>query len=186
MTEAKKVNIQPKVIAIPFVLILELLIWWWINSSNQEKYANQTATNNLVNFVSPSPSPQPSGRALKVAGYSYTVISDETKRSLKQKSQTDDDFVAIRKFALWLDNNPEQLAYFEALVSQDLAEKSKPVYNYTYETQQPSIDTSNLESALKKQQDALDDLKNKQEDLESDMRLDCMMNGGVAIGNKCY
>ncbi|MEK7581117.1 MAG: hypothetical protein AAB512_02420 [Patescibacteria group bacterium] len=152
--------------------------------------------------------PDPSDRAFKVAAYVYSASNSKSKSEMYEKfgekldpSKTEpfvknalkqnysqaeiDKFLVeksrnstIRGFAIYLDLNKGDLVYFESLREQGLAEKSKPTNNYTYETPVQSIDTTDLESKI-------DVIEKKQKDLEFDLRMDCLNNGGVPMGIKC-
>jgi hypothetical protein len=193
-------------------IILGALVFWKFQILGKDDKTSSSQAISTVVTESSTPTvvvvPDPSDRALKVAAYLYSASNSKSKSEMQEKfgekmnpSKTEpfvklaldnnysqaeiDNYLleksrnsTIRGFATYLDQNKEELAYFESLMEQDLAEKSKPVYNYTYETPAQSIDTTDLESKV-------DDLKKKQEDMEFDMRMECLSNGGVPLGSKC-
>ena len=122
--------------------------------------------------VEPSISPQPTEKALKIASFLIVRGSENAKRESKKEydneSMTDSELIKL--VALRYDSDPAKMAEKEALVQKIMAQEGQPVYNYTYESDQTNTDTSEIESSIKKQQNALEDLERQQQELENEQR----------------
>ena len=142
-------------------------------------------------IAEPSASPQPTEKALKIASFLVVRGSENAKKESKKEygneSMTDSELIKL--VALRYDSDPAKMAEKEALVQKIMAQEGQPVYNYTYESNSPVIDTGKLGSSVKKQQEAIEELERQQEeaarkqrDLESDLQRQCRNSGG----SYCY
>lgn len=115
-------------------------------------------------------------------GYSETEIEAEIKRKQGEK--------ALTKLALWLDENPNNLVQYEVAINkhqQSLQNQyvQQPVQYYAPDNQVNDFQYQ-IDEQKRKLQWELDEQKSKLEDLQSDLRMDCIRAGGSPIGNKCY
>lgn len=74
------------------------------------------------------PQKEPSEKARQLAAYMYTNSDSQTKSKLAKKyaGGIDDYIKIIRTWSIVLENNPELMAYDEALVEKHKTESSKP------------------------------------------------------------
>lgn len=74
------------------------------------------------------PQKEPSEKARQLAAYMYTNSNNQTRKKLADKyaGGVDDYIKIIRTWSIVLENNPELMAYDEALVEKHKAESSKP------------------------------------------------------------
>jgi len=84
----------------------------------------------------------PSERAVKDAAYMYANSGDATKKKLADKYNggVDDTTKIIHIWSIVLENNPELMAYDEALIDKQKANNSRPIVNVDPPTviQQPA------------------------------------------------
>lgn len=76
--------------------------------------------------------PQATSKALEVASYMYTNTSESDKKYLKDNfgyGTSSAPFIT-KNYALFLDQNPEELALVEAWIDKNKADRSRPVVNY--------------------------------------------------------
>ena len=77
------------------------------------------------------PDPEPSERALKAANYGYQNSSKSDQNDLLNDFGygSDSSTYAVRNWAVYLDENLEELIRVETIVEQDKLDRSRPIYN---------------------------------------------------------
>lgn len=77
------------------------------------------------------PDPEPSERALKAANYGYQNSSKSDQNDLLNDFGygSDSSTYAVRNWAVYLDENLEELIRVETIVEQDKIDRSRPIYN---------------------------------------------------------
>lgn len=77
------------------------------------------------------PDPEPSERALKAANYGYQNSSKSDQNDLLNQYGygSDNSTFAVRNWAVYFDENLEELIRVETIVEQDKLDKSRPIYN---------------------------------------------------------
>ncbi|MDP2874137.1 MAG: hypothetical protein Q8N84_02495 [bacterium] len=69
---------------------------------------------------------KPSERALKLTATYYINVNEQSKQKMKDFVGSEDVSTVIRCFAIYLNDNPERLAYLEAGIEKSKTEASKP------------------------------------------------------------
>ena len=175
---------QEKVVKIPptagVILVVLLIAVFAITSGifKSGKYNNQapnqySTTASII--PSPSFSPQPSEKALKIASFMVVRATEKEKAEAKQKRGDEKmpDTELIRRIAFSYDSDPALMAKAEAGMQQIIARENRPTYN-----EQSNVDASKIENKL-------NEIEQQQRQIENDFKFNCLTSGGTPSGNRC-
>jgi len=155
------------------VLIVGIYLLSNTNTSpgNESNILSETYESQLTEATPASV--EPSERALKVTANGYVLMGTEAQNNFLEKYGDGNLEDAIRQFALLLDENPEKLAYLEALVKKISAKQTETIY-IEQDNPSPVLGSNknydsyfnDVESQLREQQNTLDKIEREQKNRE--------------------